>query len=51
MIHRFSGTSFVLTNALIFGMVDSVVGRAEQPAFLARILGFLMERREVTKTA
>ena len=33
------------------GMVDSVVGRAEQPAFLARILGFLMERREATKAA
>ena len=33
------------------GMVDSVVGRADQPAFLARILGFLMEQRGPSKAA
>lgn len=33
------------------GMVDSVVTRAEQPSFLGRILGFLMEKREANRAA
>ena len=33
------------------GMVDSVVTRSEQHAFLARVLGFLMEREPAIKVA
>lgn len=33
------------------GMVDSVVKRSEQPAYLARILGFLMEHSPAGKVA
>ena len=33
------------------GMVDSVVARSEQHAFLARVLGFLMERKPAAKVA
>ena len=33
------------------GMVDSVVARSEQHAFLARVLGFLMERKPAARVA
>ena len=33
------------------GMVDSVVARSEQHAFMARVLGFLMEKKPTTKVA
>ena len=33
------------------GMVDSVVARSEQHAFLARVLGFLMERKPTARVA
>ncbi len=33
------------------GMVDSVVARSEQHSFLARVLGFLMERRPAARVA
>ena len=33
------------------GMVDAVVARAEQPSYLARVLGFLMAQREAGKAA
>ena len=33
------------------GMVDSVVARSEQHAFLARVLGFMMERKPAARVA
>ena len=33
------------------GMVDAVVARAEQPEFIGRVLGFLMEQRKAAKAA
>jgi acetyl-CoA carboxylase carboxyl transferase subunit beta len=33
------------------GMVDSVVARSEQHAFMARVLGFLMEKKPAAKVA
>ena len=33
------------------GMVDSVVPRSDQPSFLGRVLGFLMEKRETNRAA
>ena len=33
------------------GMVDSVVTRADQPSFLGRVLGFLMEKRGTNRAA
>tara|TARA_B100001057_G_scaffold259103_1_gene259295 strand:+ start:574 stop:1443 length:870 start_codon:yes stop_codon:yes gene_type:complete len=33
------------------GMIDSVVARSEQHAFLARVLGFLMERKPAARVA
>ncbi|MEL0197558.1 MAG: acetyl-CoA carboxylase carboxyl transferase subunit beta, partial [Rhodobiaceae bacterium] len=33
------------------GMVDAVISRAEQPSYIGRILGFLMDRREATRAA
>ena len=33
------------------GMVDSVVARSEQHAFIARVLGFLMEKKPAAKVA
>jgi acetyl-CoA carboxylase carboxyl transferase subunit beta len=33
------------------GMVDAVIPRAEQPSYIGRILGFLMDQREATRAA